>query len=310
MSKVRGAELAPLVDEEVGAWRDALDWDYQPSADLVLRYVNLESLDGHVLLFKGKPIGYLYYVVEERKSVIGGLFVSAEFRNERNENLLLEAALAELYRVPGNHRVEAQLMLLSDEGGAAPRSYPRPEWLSQYARVFMDRPLAAGLTLAPAVPSFPTIFEPWTYSTIDESAGLISRAYEGHIDALINDLYRTPGGSRKFLENIVNFPGCGAFDLGASFLARDAVTRRLMGVVLASRVSATSGHLTQVCVGREGRGRGVGYELMRRSMEQMTRQGLDHVSLTVTAENPAITLYERMGFHHRRNFSAVVWEGF
>ena len=36
----------------------------------------------------------------------------------------------------------------------------------------------------------------------------------GHIDASINDQYRSLHGSLRFLHNIVRFPGCGVFDAG------------------------------------------------------------------------------------------------
>jgi ribosomal protein S18 acetylase RimI-like enzyme len=55
----------------------------------------------------------------------------------------------------------------------------------------------------------------------------------------------------------------------------------------------------------------VGYELIRRSLEALTGHGCRKASLTVTAANTgAILLYERMGFHKTRVFSAFVWDGF
>jgi ribosomal protein S18 acetylase RimI-like enzyme len=43
----------------------------------------------------------------------------------------------------------------------------------------------------------------------------------------------------------------------------------------------------------------------------MARHGCRKASLTVTAANTdAILVYERMGFHKTRVFSAYVWEGF
>ena len=70
-------------------------------------------------------------------------------------------------------------------------------------------------------------------------------------------------------------------------------------------------YLADVYVDPSARGTGVGYELIRRSLESLVRHGCKKVTLTVTSANTeAIALYERMGFRKTRNFSAYVWEGF
>jgi ribosomal protein S18 acetylase RimI-like enzyme len=140
---------------------------------------------------------------------------------------------------------------------------------------------------------------------------LIASAYQGHIDSQINDQYRSPAGARRFLLNIIQYPGCGSFFQPASFVAMELGTGKLCGMSLSSLVNADVGHITQVCVSHAMRGTGVGYELIRRSLESLALHGCRKASLTVTAANTsAIMLYERMGFRQTRNFSAIVWEGF
>jgi ribosomal protein S18 acetylase RimI-like enzyme len=59
------------------------------------------------------------------------------------------------------------------------------------------------------------------------------------------------------------------------------------------------------------RGAGVGYELLRRSLESLAGTRARKVSLTVTAANEnAVALYEKMGFRVLKRFPAFVWEGF
>jgi ribosomal protein S18 acetylase RimI-like enzyme len=83
----------------------------------------------------------------------------------------------------------------------------------------------------------------------------------------------------------------------------------LCGASLASLVAADVGHITQVCVAPSYQGTGLGYELMRKSMEALASHGCRSVSLTVTAANEsALRLYRNMGFIERRSFSAFVWE--
>src|SRR5262249_26099679 len=137
---------------------------------------------------------------------------------------------------------------------------------------------------------------------------LIASAYHGHVDSQINDQYRSPSGARRFLMNIVQYPGCGTFFGPASFAAND-LERRLRGISLASLVAPEVGHITQVCVAPAERSTGLGYELMRQSLRALAAHGCQSASLTVTASNEtAVRLYRRMGFRVRRNFAAYVWE--
>jgi ribosomal protein S18 acetylase RimI-like enzyme len=88
-------------------------------------------------------------------------------------------------------------------------------------------------------------------------------------------------------------------------------TGRLCGVSLTSLVSPEAGHVTQICVAPAVKGKGVGYELLRRSLRGLEAAGVKSVSLTVTSANrEAVRLYERVGFRTVRQFSAIVWEGF
>jgi ribosomal protein S18 acetylase RimI-like enzyme len=57
------------------------------------------------------------------------------------------------------------------------------------------------------------------------------------------------------------------------------------------------------------RGTGIGHELLRRSLITLRDMGCHSASLTVTAANEAVRLYERMGFRTIRKFAAYVWEG-
>ncbi len=85
---------------------------------------------------------------------------------------------------------------------------------------------------------------------------------------------------------------------------------RLCGISLASIVAQCCGHITQICVSPTVRGTGTGYALLRQSLATLQEMGCRSASLTVTAANEeAVSLYERVGFHTVRKFSAYVWEG-
>ncbi len=304
LRRLTSQELESVIEEETAAWGSELDWDFKPSADLVRRFVDMRGLSGFALMVDARVAGYSYYVYEEGKGLIGDLYVLREHCTVENENALLHAVLAELWRTPGVRRVEAQLMMLSSPFD---RAVPNQSWFRAYPRYFLEVDLEPITKLAPREPRAVTI-SPWLPRAQEQTARLIAIAYKGHIDSQINDQYRSPGGARRFLMNIVQYPGCGTF-FGPASLAATDMTGALCGVSLASMVAGRVGHITQVCVSPSHKGTGLGYELMRRSLIALAAHGCRSASLTVTCANePAVRLYQRMGFVNRRDFAAYVWQ--
>jgi ribosomal protein S18 acetylase RimI-like enzyme len=305
---LRGGDLDLLLEEETQAWRETLDWDFRGSAGLVRRFLEIQALNGYALLINGFPAGYCYYVAEERKGLIGDLYVMKNFLSVENEERLLAAAVQGLMNMPLIRRIESQLMMLRTGPAIA---LPERKYVRTFVRNFMEIEREAAARLAERAPSRAVWFDSWSERKQDEAATLIASAYQGHIDSEINDQYRSPAGARRFLMNIVQFPGCGSFFQPASFVALEPGSGRLAGICLASLVQADVGHVTQVCVSKAARGTGAGYELIRRSLESLLRHGCRKVTLTVTGSNAdAIGVYERMGFRKTRNFTAYVWDTF
>src|ERR1700730_9581883 len=89
-------DLGPLLDEETEVWRDTLDWDFRGSAGLVRRFLDMQALNGYSLVVNGRPVGYGYFVSEERKGLIGDLYVMREFVTVENEELLLGTVVENL----------------------------------------------------------------------------------------------------------------------------------------------------------------------------------------------------------------------
>jgi ribosomal protein S18 acetylase RimI-like enzyme len=166
-------------------------------------------------------------------------------------------------------------------------------------------------SLVPASLKMRVGFTSWSERFREDAAHLVAAAYRGHVDSEINDQYRTIPGARHFLTNIIQYPGCGRFSTRSSIMATDESTGRTCGMCLASMVSETSGHVTQLCVLPGVRGERIGYELLRLSLFDLISQGCQDVSLTVTCSNiGAIRLYEQLGFRIKSTFPSLVWEGF
>ena len=306
LRELRAADLEPLLSEEIDTWEETLDWDFRKSADLVRRFVDLRALNGCALVDRGDVIGYAYFVLEERKGLIGDLYVRRAVRTSDAEKLLLDAVLESVMRARHISRIESQLMMIETPWA---RELPGARFLQSYLRNFMIADVARA-PLAPGRVRYRVYIEKWVESYQEPAAQLIASAYLGHVDSHINDQYRTVAGARRFLFNIVQYPGCGVFHRPASFAAFDP-EGRLCGMCLTSLVGAAVGHITQICTGNWVRGAGVGYELLRQSLAALRESGCRKVSLTVTNSNQeAIRLYQRTGFEVRRQFAAYVWEGF
>jgi ribosomal protein S18 acetylase RimI-like enzyme len=306
LRRLQARDLAPLLEEETAVWRDELEWDFGKSADLVRRFVDMRALNGAAWLEDGEAAGYVYYVIEESKALIGDLYVRRAWRTVERENALLERALEGIAANAAVNRVESQIMMLR-RGAERPAS--RLGQGSVYERNFM-RVETARANLAEGRVRRLCYIEKWSDLYQDAAAHLIAAAYAGHVDSGINDQYRSAAGARRFLHNITHYPGCGVFCHLASYAAFDAASGRLCGISLASMVSAECGHITQICVSPAAHGTGVGHELLRQSLISLGGMGCRAVSLTVTAANEdAVRLYERMGFRTVKQFSAFVWEG-
>ncbi len=105
------------------------------------------------------------------------------------------------------------------------------------------------------------------------AARLICEAYRDHPDSLINDQYRSVHGSMRFLNNIVRYSGCGAFSAPVSHVVVHRTNREFVGLVLGSRVSPESGHITQVCVHPGYRRHGMARMLLSVAAFHFMRQG-------------------------------------
>ena len=267
--------------------------------------MNARALNGCALVDRGEAIGYAYTVLEDRKGLIGDLYVRAGWRTAETELQLFRVLLNGLAATSLIQRVESQLMLVETATALALRR-ERPA-LKVYERLLLKLDAAAEMAPRPSAGRFH--IEPWADHLHESAASAIALAYNGHIDSQINDQYRSLGGARRFLYNIVQFPGCGIFYKPGSFIAFDTRTGWVAGIVLVSFVSPEVGHITQLCVTPHARGAGLGYELLRRAVLGLRTRGAKRISLTVTAANSeAVQLYQRCGFEEARRFFAYVWD--
>jgi ribosomal protein S18 acetylase RimI-like enzyme len=319
-----GALLRPLLQAESEVWRRRLHWDYATSVRLLSQYLDSHMLPGYAALEFGRVTGYAFCVYEETKAVIGDVFAmeseppdaaaalerEGDGRRPQSSYELEEVLLGHLFETlqnsPQVDRVESQLLM--HPAGTHARVF-RNAGFSMYRRLFMVQELSP--EHAVPVANLPRDLEmrPWRDEDLSVAGRLISEAYAEHPDSLINDQYRSAHGSMRFLHNIVRYSGCGIFSPQVSHVVCERATREVVGLILASRVSAQSGHITQLCVRPRFRRRGLARTLLAMASAEFWRQGMCEISLTVTEANQkAIDLYKSEGYCCRHAFDAAVWE--
>ncbi len=296
-------QLEPLLDEEARHWREELHWDYRGALELIKRFLEARALAGCVAFDSGVAAGYCFYVLEEQKGLIGGLYVSPQYDQAAVGRRVLEETLFGMRALPHLTRIEAQLMPF---GG--PLDEPLKEnGFRLYTRQFMLLDLQPSAEPSPGT-SAGMRLDRWHDRYFDPCAKLIYLSYANHVDGEINDQYRSRSGALRFLKNIILLPGCGQFVPSASFLLRQAGGDELIGAVLTSEVSPGVGHTTQICVLPGYQGHGLGRMLMNTAIDTLRSMKFKELTLTVTADNKtAVQLYEKLGFRTIKSFTAGVW---
>jgi ribosomal protein S18 acetylase RimI-like enzyme len=303
LRQVSVRQIEPLLEEEARHWRDELHWDYRSALDLIKRFLEAHALCGCAAFENGTAAGYSFYVLEDQKGLIGGLYVSAKYPQAAFGRRLLDEMLFSMRAVPQLARIEAQLMPF----GGPVEAPLREQGFHLYTRQFMLFDLHKS---APARPSASAgmRLDRWNDRFFEPCAKLIYLCYTDHVDGEINDQYRSKAGALKFLKNIILLPGCGQFVPGASLVLRQAGSDDLIAAVLTSEVSSGVGHTTQICVLPGYQGNGIGRMLMQSSIEALRAMKFRELTLTVTSENAsAVKLYETLGFTTIRTFTAGVW---
>src|SRR5271163_1568172 len=296
-------QIESLLEEEARHWREELHWDYRGALDLIKRFLDAHALAGCVAFENGSAIGYSFYVLEDQKGLIGGLYVSSRSPQASIGRRLLEEMLYSMRAIPHLTRIEAQLMPFS-----GPVDVPlEDQGFRLYTRQFMLLDLAKFPEARPGAGTGMRL-DRWSDRYFDSCAKLIYLAYANHVDGEINDQYRSHSGALKFLKNIILLPGCGQFIPAASFVLRQPGSDELVAAVLTSEVFPGVGHTTQICVLPGFQGSGLGRMLIQTSVEALRTLKFKELTLTVTSENrTAVQLYERLGFHTIKSFTAGVW---
>ncbi|MGA2170038.1 MAG: GNAT family N-acetyltransferase [Terracidiphilus sp.] len=319
--------LRHVLDAEGELWKQRLHWDYRTSSKLLMQYLDSHMLPGYAALEAGQVTGYAFCVYEETKAVIGDVFalsspsagslaapgsgpapapLQTPPSAHQIEQTLLKHLFETLLNSPHVDRIESQL-LLHPSGVHA--GVFREAGFQVFRRLFMVQLLDGRWSPPPVDLPRGLELRAWRDDDLSSAGRLISEAYRDHPDSIINDQYRSVQGSQRFLHNIVRYSGCGTFSAQVSHVVVNRQTRELVALILGSRVSPQSGHITQVCVRPDYRLRGLARMLLSVAAFHFMRQGATEISLTVTESNTqAINLYLAEGYTCTHSFDAAVWQ--
>ena len=287
-----------------------------------MQYLDSHMLPGYAALEAGQVTGYVFCVYEETKAVIGDVFalpgLNPEFlRSHRTgtsgpaheiEETLLRHLFETLLNSPQVDRIESQLLL--HPAGSSRRRLSRMPDFEIFRRLFMVQPLDGRWSRPASDLAARLELRPWRDDDLNAAARLISEAYRGHPDSLINDQYRSVQGSMRFLHNIVRYSGCGVFSPLASHVVVERASRELVALVLGSRVEpAKRPHHPALRASRLSPPAAWRACCFRMAASQFMRQGVSEISLTVTEANTdAIELYKSEGYDCLHTFDAAVWQ--
>ncbi len=299
LHEVSARDLRALLEEETEHWSGELLWDFADVSAAVASGLERRTLTGQVLHDGPRAVAYCYYMVDGGRAIVGSLFAAEPFRGQGFEEGLLDAVLAQAQAQPGNDRVECQT-LFSTAPGANSR-FSRAGFCSR-SRHYLVRDLREAV----AAPAHSARLRGIRRDDLPVVAEVIHRSHEGSLDAALNLTYATLPLCRGFVETLVLRAGCGRFDPAASFLAEGP--RGPIGVLLASHLSPSNGHVCQVSVVPEAQAQGLGTALVVAALQAFRAQGLSTASLSVTVANArAHRLYTKLGFRLRKQFAAHAW---
>jgi len=281
----------------------AFGWDFGPSGPIWSPLRCMAGSRPAASCRRRRVEGYGYFVSEDRKGLIGDLFVRRSTARRRTrpphpggrENCCAirhprvsrndDAAFGDRYALPflkAPVGLPAQLMVLDAALAAGLNRAGRRQ-----AQFDVGPP---GVRMRPPGGSPPPMPDTWDGNVNDRTA-------RSGAAAVLANIVPVPPRLRNVLP-AASFVGARRLD---RFGLRSLADQHAFGGERACHAD-----LRRAAPQREG----LGYELMRRSLLAFSEAGCRKVSLTVTAANTeAVQLYERIGFRSAHEFPALVWTG-
>lgn len=298
-------DLEPIFAEETRHWNDHIFWDYQPTLEILKRFIRARTLPGFVLREGDRAFGYSYFVVDRPVAFIGNIYICNDHACPQTYSALIERTLSVATAAPRVQRIETQIFEFNCElrslfSACGFRILPRHFLVCPLAECAVEEPVLSR--------SAPWHFRQWQAKDLLPAAELVFDSYRNSFDAGLCHDYQSRQGCVRFLRNLIDSPACGRFRPEDTLIAVDRFDQ-VCAVLLATRTQKTTAMIPQFSVRRRFQGRGLGTTMLNCFLSQCRSQGLERITLSVSEANDrAFRLYLRVGFEIQKSFSAFIWE--
>lgn len=301
--------LEGLFDEQCEAWLEWLGWDYSAPSRLIREVAREKDLSGFVALSGNTTIGFAFYVLEANRCSIGDIYVSKYWRGRGVDKQLAEAMLEKIAALPRLKRVENQSVSIGTyEAYTSFESFGFEKFERDYlmleAKVWQSESSRPPSNTSPNI-----LLRPWQDKDFGQAAKVIYRSYIGKLDSLLNNQYCTEEGCADLLAILTEHLWCGNFLPHISRVAIDQTRGKIVGLLIASRISPGVGHISQISVQPSHQGQGIGRQMIQASLDEFFALHFKKVSLAVTHANTnALHLYKTCGFRTVYSFPVFYLE--
>jgi ribosomal protein S18 acetylase RimI-like enzyme len=293
--------LRALYDAEQLRWMVGLGWSLGPSWALVEPARASGQLPGFLARdARGAVVGWTFFLLHDDLLQVGAL-VSDSAAVVRG---LLDAILDS----PEAARARSVTAFLFPRSRVLAPALVRQRFVVKRA-LYLRRSLtgheAHGAPAAVPVGGTYARVRPWTPADAVAALRLLARAYHNVPGAACFAPHGRLGEWAHYLGQLTRTAVCGACMPEASFVAADPMGNDLLGLVLTTRISATTAHVAQLAVDPSAARHGLGRRLLAAACAAARAAGCETVTLLVAAENqPACGLYRGAGFVQAETF---VW---
>jgi ribosomal protein S18 acetylase RimI-like enzyme len=290
-------ELAPFYAAECRRYRDALQWDFEPSCRIIEEARRVGRLPGLVVRTSGGRIaGWSYFVVHDGVLQIGGLAADSASRLRALLDGVLQSAEARFSRsltafvFPGSPSLQA--------------AFERQRFAIE-PHAYLARPIVGGPRAESVRKGLAPEYRLRPLSEVDpaEVVRLAARSYAGMAESRCF----APDGRldqwAQYLRQLLATPACGWYLSAASFAVEHRETRVVAGAIVSTALAPETAHVAQIVVSPPHRRAGLAAELVAAALERAREDGYATLSLLVAQANaPARNLYARLGFTETASF--------
>jgi ribosomal protein S18 acetylase RimI-like enzyme len=279
------ASISPMYDLEIARWRLGLQWDLQPTLEMIEAARTAGTLPGFVLRGPGQTVvGWTYFVVQDGVAQIGALLA----RSSEGVRLLLDAVL----RAPETSAAREVLVFVFPETSALESALSRRRF-EMHRHWFLRR------TLGPGVTSGPSSHESLRHLRDADGPDAVRLLAQGYAGSPTARCFAPRGEMEewaRYFAQVSKGQAIGTLMPEATFVSVSP-GGRLTGLALATAVAPGTLHLAQLVVAPESRGRGIAGRLLDAVMRTGASHGQGLMTLLVSHDNTvARHLYEARGF--------------